>query len=310
MIGKTLPYMRESLCFLLKIILPHKDFFLKTLLFNVLSGKIKGRLFLNKRWTAMNIFKELYLYRAMIASLVKKDLKGRYKGSALGFLWTFINPLLQLAVYTVVFQMILKNPMENYYMHLFVALVPWIFFSSSLTTGSRAVLGQANMIKKIYFPREVMPISYATSSFVNMLLSFIIIFIVLIISPIKINPVTFIALPYVMIFQYMLVTGMTLITSSLTVYLRDLEHIMSVLSMAWMYASPVVYPLNYIPERIQKYYLMNPMAPIIIAYRDILFYGEFPEKKILLLIAAESAVVLVIGFLIFGKLKKHFAEEL
>lgn len=262
------------------------------------------------RWDQMTIFKELYQYRAMIASLVKKDLKGRYKGSALGFLWTFINPLLQLGVYTVVFSMILRNPMENYYMHLFVALVPWIFFSSALGTGSKAVLGQANMVKKIYFPREVMPISYATSSFINMLLSFIIIFIVLIFSSVQVKPMLLLWLPYIMVFQYFLVVGMTMITSSLTVYLRDLEHIMSVLTQAWMYATPVVYPIDYIPERVRNIYLLNPMSPITLAYRDVLFFGKAPETKIIALIAAESLTVLLAGFIIFHKLKKHFAEEL
>jgi ABC-2 type transport system permease protein len=258
----------------------------------------------------MQLLKELYAYRTMISSLVKKDLKGRYKGSVLGFLWTFINPLLQLAVYTFVFQIILKNPMENYYMHLFVALVPWIFFSSALTTGSRAILGQANLVKKIYFPREVMPISYATSSFINMLLSFIIIFVVIIISPMKLHLIPVLFLPLVMVIQYILVVGVTLITSSLTVYLRDLEHIMGVLNMAWMYISPVVYPISYIPEKYQQIYLVNPMAPIIVAYRDILYYGTAPSAEIILVSLAESVIVLVLGLLIFGKLKKHFAEEL
>ena len=116
---------------------------------------------------------ELYQYREMIASLVRKDLKGRYKGSVLGFLWTFINPLLQLLVYTMVFSVILKSGIPNYYLHLFVALVPWIFFASSLTTGAKLVLDQKNMIKKIYFPREVLPIAYTVSSFCNMLFSFL-----------------------------------------------------------------------------------------------------------------------------------------
>ena len=258
----------------------------------------------------MKLFKELYLYRTMIASLVKKDLKGRYKGSVLGFMWTFINPLLQLAVYTFVFKMILKNPMPNYYIHLFVALVPWIFFSSALTTGSKAILGQANMVKKIYFPREVMPISYSTSSFINMLLSFIIIFAVLIFSGIKVSIGALAVLPLIMIIQYFLVTGVTMITSSLTVYLRDLEHIMGVLNMAWMYLSPVVYPISYIPEKYQGIYMLNPMTPIILAYRDILYYGIVPELKIVVYALCESVTVLLLGFLIFGKLKRHFAEEL
>ncbi len=258
----------------------------------------------------MQLIRELYMYRTMTASLVKKDLKGRYKGSVLGFLWTFINPLLQLGVYTLVFQVILRNPMPNYYMHLFVALVPWIFFSSALTTGSKAVLGQANMVKKIYFPREVLPLSYTLSSFVNMILSFIVIFAVYIISPLKIKLIPLLMLPIVMIIQLFLVAGVTMITSSLTVYLRDLEHIMSVLNMALMYLSPVVYPVSYIPEKYMALYLINPMSPIIIAYRDILYYGNFPEFKIIILAFAESMIIFFGGLMIFGKLKKHFAEEL
>ena len=120
--------------------------------------------------------KELYAYRQMIFSLVKKDLRGRYKGSVLGFMWTFINPLLQMGVYTLVFSIILRNDIDKYYLFLFVALVPWIFFSASLTGGADSVLASKDMLKKIYFPREVLPISYYTGAFVNMLLSFVVIF--------------------------------------------------------------------------------------------------------------------------------------
>ena len=118
----------------------------------------------------MKLLKELYAYREMIISLVRKDLRGRYKGSVLGFLWTFINPLLQLMVYTIVFSVILRAGIDKFYLFLFVALVPWIFFSSAVTGGATSILSQQDMVKKIYFPRQVLPISYVTSSFVNMLL--------------------------------------------------------------------------------------------------------------------------------------------
>ena len=124
--------------------------------------------------------KELYAYRQMIFSLVKKDLRGRYKGSVLGFMWTFINPLLQMGVYTLVFSIILRNDIDKYYLFLFVALVPWIFFSASLTGGADSVLASKDMLKKIYFPREVLPISYVTGAFVNMRWRFVVIFVVII----------------------------------------------------------------------------------------------------------------------------------
>lgn len=258
----------------------------------------------------MQKIRELYHYREMIASLVRKDLKGRYQGSILGFLWTFINPLLQLLVYTAVFSVILKNGIPHYYMHLFVTLVPWIFFASSLTTGSRLVLDQKNMIKKIYFPREVLPLAYTVSSFCNMLFSFVIVFIVIAVMGLGVN---WSALPWlipVMLIQFVLVLGVNLITSAVTVYVRDLEHIMGVLNMAWMYLSPVVYGISYVPESWRRVYMFNPMTPLLLSYRDILYYKTSPDGMHLLLSLGMSLLVLCIGMLLFGKLQRRFAEVL
>ena len=137
----------------------------------------------------MKHLKEMYEYREMIFSLVKKDLRGRYKGSMLGFMWTFINPLLQLLVFTLVFSIIMRANYEQYYLFLFVALVPWMFFGSSVQDGSTCIMRESNMVKKIYFPREVIPISTVTSAFINMILTFVVVFIVLIFSGRGINPV-------------------------------------------------------------------------------------------------------------------------
>lgn len=258
----------------------------------------------------MQKLRELYQYREMIASLVRKDLQGRYRGSVLGFLWTFLNPLLQLLVYTLVFSVILKSGIPHYALHLFVALVPWIFFSSALTTGSRLVLDQKNMIKKIYFPREVLPFAYTVSSFCNMLFSFVIIFAVLAVTGIGVN---WAALPWlipVMLIQFVLVLGVNLITASVTVYIRDFEHIMGVIGMAWMYLSPVVYGMEFVPAAWQKWYLLNPMAPLILAYRSILYHQRAPELLHLGLALGVSCAVLLAGAFIFARLQRRFAEVL
>ncbi len=147
----------------------------------------------------MKHLKEMYEYREMIFSLVKKDLRGRYKGSVLGFMWTFINPLLQLLVFTLVFSIIMRANYEQYYLFLFVALVPWMFFGSSVQDGSTCIMRESNMVKKIYFPREVIPISTVTSAFINMILTFVVVFIVLLISGRGINLVALLYLPVVMI---------------------------------------------------------------------------------------------------------------
>lgn len=257
----------------------------------------------------MRILKEIYEYRQMIASLVKKDLRGRYKGSVLGFLWTFINPLLQLLVYSVVFSSVMRaTNVDKYYMFLFVALIPWIFFSSSLTGGAMSILGNKNMITKIYFPREVMPIAYVTSCFVNMLYSFIVVFIAIIFSGIGINFTALLFLPLVMIIEYIFSLGVAMIVSAVNVYFRDLQHILGIIAMAWMYFTPIIYGINDVPEKWQRLFRINPMCHIITAYRDILYYKTIPDLPGLLITGAASVVVLVLGFAIFGKLKKRFAE--
>ena len=126
--------------------------------------------------------KEIYAYRDMIFNLVRRELRGRYKGSVLGFLWTYINPLCQVVVYSVVFSVIFRVNIDKFYLYLIIGMMPWTFFSSSVQGGSTCIRAQADMVKKIYFPREVIPISYVTSTFVNMLFSFIIVFLAVMIS--------------------------------------------------------------------------------------------------------------------------------
>lgn len=258
----------------------------------------------------MGTVKELYAYRQMIFSLVKKDLRGRYKGSVLGFLWTFINPLFQLIVYTVVFSFILKTNIERYYLYLFVGLIPWIFFSSSITVGAASVVAQKDLIKKIYFPRMVIPISYVTSCFVNMLLCFIVIFAVIIFSGVGVNFLALLTLPVIMAVEYLLALGMALLASAVTVYFRDLEHILGIISMAWMYMTPIMYDKAIVPERLLPVFNLNPMTHVIECYRDVLYHKQIPDLTSLLSAAGLGILFLFIGCIVFSKLQKHFAEEL
>jgi ABC-2 type transport system permease protein len=258
----------------------------------------------------MNTLKEIYTYRQMIFSLVKRDLRGRYKGSVLGFLWTFINPLLQLVVYTLVFSVIMKTGIERFYLFLFVALVPWMFFSTCLTGGASCIFTQQDMVKKIYFPREVLPISFVISQFINMLLTFIIIFFVVILSGIGIKIVAVLYLPVIMLVEFILALGTAMLVSALTVYFRDLEYILGIVSMAWMYLTPIIYSEDFVPKEILPFFNLNPMKPIIIAYRDILYYKQVPQLNTLLHAFLFGIGVLIIGCFSFSKLKRHFAEEL
>lgn len=253
---------------------------------------------------------DIYHYRAMIASLIRRDLRGRYKGSVLGFAWTFLNPLLQLAVYTVVFSTIMRSGIEDYYLFLFVALIPWIFFSASLSGGASCIISQKELVKKIYFPREILPISYVTCQMVNMLLSFIVVFVVLLFSG---RGVDFGIIAYlfpVIAVEYLLALGIAFVTSSLTVYFRDLEHILVIVAMAWQFLTPVMYSVELVPEELWPLFRLNPMTHVIVAYRDILYYKRVPQLSTLLTAIGLGVGFLLIGWMMFGWLERHFAEEL
>ena len=256
----------------------------------------------------MKTVKEIWAYRSMIRSLVHKDLRGRYQASVLGFLWTFIVPLCQLLVYTVVFSIILRSNVEKFYLYLFVALIPWNFFSACLTGGSSCIIQQQSLVNKIYFPREVVPVAYVTGSFVNMLYCEIVVFAVCLFSGVHFHILGLLCLPLVMAVEYILALGITMIMSAVDVYFRDLEHILGIISMAWMFMTPIMYDMSMVPERLRPLFRLNPMTSIVTAYRDILYAGSVPKLETLGMSLGMGLLFLALGFVIFGRLKRRFSE--
>lgn len=254
--------------------------------------------------------KEIIEYRDMIFSMVKRELRGRYQKSVLGMLWTLLNPLFQIAIYTFVFMVIFKSDIENYYIYLTSGMVPWTFFSEAVGQGASSVINNGEMTKKIYFPREVLPISSVTAKFVNMLLAFIIVFAFIILGGVGINPYIIWLLPVIWIQEYILAMGFTLIFSAVTVYLRDMEYIVGVLMMAWIWGTPIMYSLDNLPVGIVNLLKCNPMTLIVCNYHDILYYKMLPNTLNMVIVTIEAVVVLVIGEVIFSKLEGGFAEEM
>lgn len=254
--------------------------------------------------------RELYAYRDMISSLVRRELRGRYKGSVLGFLWTYINPLCQVVVYSAVFSIIFRVEIEKFYLYLIIGMMPWTFFNTSVQGGTTCVRAQAEMVKKIAFPREVIPISYVTSAFVNMLFSFIIVFLAVAVSGFGFSWKALLYLPIIMLFEYLLALGIALAASAITVYFRDLEQIVSVLMMAWIYVTPIMYTMDYIPEKYRALVMLNPMTSIVEVYHQILYYRVPPDANYLILAGAISCTVFVLGAVVFAMLERNFAEEM
>ena len=258
----------------------------------------------------MKTLLEIISYREMIYSLVKQELRGKYKGSVLGFIWTFLNPLFQLIVYTFVFSIIMKSSIDDYYLFLFVAFIPWLFFSNSVSGGARAVMDKKELVKKVYFRRQALPISYVTSAFVNMILSFVIVFGALLFSGRGIEPLLLCYLPMVMLIEYILALGITMLTCAVTVYFRDLEYIMAIITSAWMYLTPIMYSSDMVPEEYIGIFDLNPVTPIIEGYRNILYYQTPPDWMRMFESFLVAVVFLGIGNLVFGLIQKKFAEEL
>ena len=257
----------------------------------------------------MGIFKNLYTYRELLKSSVKKDIGGKYKHSFLGVLWSFINPLLQIMVYAIVFPLIMRNNQEHYTLFLCSALIPWTFFSSTVIRSSFTMIENGNILKKVYFPREILPISIVTSEAINFIISTIIIIGFAVFEGVGFSKYL-IFYPLVLIVQYILLIGIALIVSSITVFVRDLQHIIGVIIQLLFYATPIVYATNSIPDSFSWILKFNPMTYIIDGYRSMFYSHTMPNIKALLIVLTIGVGVCVLGYLIFNKLQKRFAEEL
>lgn len=256
----------------------------------------------------MKVFKELYNYRELLKTNVKKEIRGKYKASFLGVLWSFVNPLLMVLVYALVFPFILRVKEANYVMFLVVGIIPWNFFTTVISQGTTTVISNANIIKKVYFPREILPISVVTSGLINFLISCIIIFAFLIGSGIGLSKYILL-LPFIVIIQYIFSLTIVFLTSSINVYIRDAEYIMNFIIMMLFYVTPILYSPSLIPENFKWAINFNPMAHVVIAYRDIFYYQQMPNMLNLFKVFSVSVIFLIISYNIFKKLERGFAEE-
>ena len=256
----------------------------------------------------MKLVKDLFNYSEFLKSNVKKDIRGKYKGSFLGVLWSFINPLLSVLVYAIVFPYIMRIKVENYLIYLITGIIPWTFFTSAINTGIISILSNADIIKKVFFPRIILPISSVTSALVNFFISCIIILVFCIFGGVGISA-SLLWLPLVALIQYVMLLGFTFILSAIEMYMRDIEHIVNfVLAMAF-YATPILYTPDIFPDNLSWILKINPMAYLVNAYRDIFLYNQNPSLYGLIIVGVFSVGIFIIGYIVFERLQKGFAEE-
>ena len=257
---------------------------------------------LNKIYNGRNKFVK---YIPLIKELVSRDLKVKYRRSLLGYLWSLLNPLLMMAVMNMVFSHVIRSDIGNFPLYLICGQTLFGFFSESSSMAMTSVIWNASLIKKIYIPKYIFPISRIFSSFVTMSFSLAAIIIVMLITRSKFYWTIFLVVIPVF-FLFLFCCGIGLILSSLSVYFRDITHLWSVVILAWMYATPIFYSINVMPERLQKLMKLNPMYHYINIFRNLVMFGNIPGPNAWIGCICSAMLVFGMGLFIFNRLQKDF----
>jgi ABC-type polysaccharide/polyol phosphate export permease len=262
--------------------------------------------------------RELWDYRELIYTLVVRDLKVRYRNSVLGVLWSWLNPLLMMLVFTFVFNVMQGADRPDFHIFVLSALLPWNFFSGAVLGGIPSVVGNSHLIKKVYFPREVLPISVVLSGLVNFLISLPVLFLLTILSGIELTPWVLL-LPIPILVETTFALGVVLFLSTLEVFYRDTHMLMDVGMLAWFFLTPIFYPIEQLPMQAELFgwsfnprvwlFRLNPMASIINTYQDLIYRGAPTALDFLARTAVTALLVLILGYGFFLRFRGRFGEE-
>jgi homopolymeric O-antigen transport system permease protein len=256
----------------------------------------------------------LLRYRGLIQSLVARELKARYRGSVLGFVWSFVNPLLLLSIYSFVFATIMQNNSDPrttpFSVFMFCGLLPWTWFSASLTEASSSLITGGNLIKKVLFPAEVLPIVSVLANMVHFLLGLIILAAFMIGFQHFPNVAALPWFPAVVLIQLIFTLGLALGLAALTVHFRDIRDLLANLLTLWFFATPIIYP--YFMPSVSRFlwlFRLNPFYHLAVSYQEILFFDHFGHVQSLMLMGVVSVAVLLAGYWLFDRLRDSFAES-
>ena len=255
----------------------------------------------------IGMFNEWFKYREMFFGLVAREIRTRYRGSVLGILWTLINPLLQMIVYTVVFSIFMKNGIPNFSFFVFCALLPWSWFSSSLATGAESIVSNASLVKKVYFPTELLPLVNVTSNMINFIFALPIVFLFMLLDHCPFSW-ALLALPLVIAIQFVFTAALATILALLNTFYRDVGYILGIVLMVWFYFTPIVYSIEMIPPQYLAVLTFNPMVHLIQAYHGIFLQGAWPTWHGLLCASVVSLLVALCAYPLFSWQKYNFAE--
>ncbi len=250
--------------------------------------------------------------RDLLWHMTVRHLRGQYKQSVLGYAWAFVNPLSQMIIMSFVFSTILRVPVPGdtpYPLFLFVGLVPWIFFSTALGSGTDSVTGAASLVTKVYFPREVLPTAAVLTKLVDLFFGFVILAILMAYYG-RLPEATSYWFPLLFGIHLIFVLGLTYPLAALNLYFHDVRFLVGVALTLWFYLTPVIYPIDAVPEKYNWVFDLNPNALFINAYRRVILYGEDPELTRVLVGAAIAIITFLVGYWLFKKMEAGFADSI
>lgn len=250
-------------------------------------------------------YQHLLNYIPLIKELVARDLKVKYRRSVLGYFWSLLNPLLMMCIMSYIFSSIFKSDMPNFPLYLICGQTLWTFFSESTSMAMNSVVSNGSLIKKVYIPKFIFPISRVMSSFVTMAFSLVAILIVMLFTRATIYP-TILLFWVPLFFLFLFCCGVGLILAALATYFRDVTHLWGVATMAWMYATPIFYDPVILPENVQQTLAFNPMYHFLTIFRQLIVYGQLPDAEAWLICIAAAIGTLIVGLLVFRKLQRNF----
>jgi lipopolysaccharide transport system permease protein len=268
-------------------------------------------------WTILfNFLQKIYVQRGLIRNFVVRDLKTRYVGSFMGLFWSVIHPIVLLISYTFVFQVIFKQRprpedagTDSFALFLFCSFLPWLFFQEALQRSSSVIIDNANLVTKTLFPSEILPLSVLLAAFVNHLIGFAILLCIIFFTIGKVS--FFILMVPVYLFLLMLFTlGLSWFVSSLNVFVRDVSQVLTVVLTFWFWFTPIFYTTDRFPPKLLFLVRLNPLAPVVLGYRDCLLRMRMPDIKVLAVLAVVSFVVFMAGGLFFRRTKREFVDVL
>jgi len=258
--------------------------------------------------------RDIFKWRELLWQMVGREVKARYKQSILGYFWVILNPLAQMLVMSFAFSIILRIPTNAtanipYSIFLFVALLPWNLFANSLSSAANSLVSSSSLITKVYFPRTILIISTIIAKIIDFLFASIILIIYMIVYQLPIN-VNILWIFPIFFIQQIFTLGLSLFFAASNLIYRDIQYLLSMILLLWMYVTPVIYPADLVPEQYSLIFKLNPMAVIINAYRQVILGGGQPNYSSLAIGLLVSIIVLLIGFNYFKSREKIFADNI